>query len=420
MKNVNNVNELNGKEWLKHSINFYEFDEFNVDEIQTEFLKYCYKKRTTGKIMLNDDEIICDEYDFTFKYVKNKDELRKLLKVIYNSSYNSYHIILLDDEVDNNGNLLSKNITNFIEKNNLEYRGKIVIYCKKNKEIKKAFMILNRNQLEENKLDYKNFKIEFDKQKEYVIYSQSKIDKIGLKHPAPYSYIDIEKIINTEKIKNKTILDPFLGVGSTIIGSYKNNKNIGIELNKEYVDLIQERIKYLKIDDLNEKEYRIIKGDCNKEIPKLKENVDIVITSPPYFNILKNKNKGIRHDKSQTRQGIEYYSDSDKDLGNIESYTLYLKTMTNIFKKIYKKMNKNGKFYLIISDFTIDKKETDIHSDMILCMNKAGFKYNGTSFLLQNQKSIYPFGYPYKIVLNHIFQYVIIFEKEEFNGQVNK
>ena len=85
--------------------------------------------------------------------------------------------------------------------------------------------------------------------------------------------------------------------------------------------------------------------------------------------------------------------------------------MEKVFKSAFNKMSKGSKFYLIISDFTINKKETDIHSDMILLMNKAGFTYNTTSYILQNQKAIYPFGYPYKIVLNHIFQYIIIFER---------
>ena len=86
--------------------------------------------------------------------------------------------------------------------------------------------------------------------------------------------------------------------------------------------------------------------------------------------------------------------------------------MTKIFKDTYNKMTRKGKFYLIISDFTINKKEKDIHSDMILCMEKAGYAYSKTSYILQNQKVIYPFGYPYKLVLNHIYQYIIVFEKE--------
>lgn len=409
MELVNNVNNLDGKKWLRNAINFYEIDTFDINKIQKKFYDLCYKKRTSGETFLYQDDYKVSKYDFTFQYVEHYEELEKAFNIIVNSSYNSYHAILVDDEVDNDI-LISKSITEYINKSELEYRGKIIINCKKDNIIKKVFLILNR--LSDIKAtNVKTYKINVDKKSEYVISSKSKIDKIGLKHPAPYSYNDIETLINKENIYNKVILDPFLGIGSTIIGTYKNNYNIGIELNKEYVKLIDERINFLNITDLDQSKYKIINGDSSKEIKKLDQNIDVVITSPPYFNILKNKSKGVRHDKSQTRQGVEYYSELKNDIGNLDEYDAYLKAMKKIFKDSYMKMNKNGKFYLIISDFTIDKKETDIHSDMIMLMNDVGFIYNGTSYILQNQKTIYPFGYPYKIVLNHIYQYIIMFEK---------
>lgn len=408
---VNNVNNLDGKAWLHNAINFYEFETFDLEAIEKKFYDLCFKKRTSGKTFLLNDKYVVDDYDFTFHYNKNFDDICKSMEIIENSSYNSYHIILLDDEVDKDGYLLSKTITKYIIDSGLEYRGKIIINCLDDKCIKKAFMILNR--IEEHKdATFEKFKVKYNKKESFVISSKSKIDKIGLKHPAPYSYNDIESLVNIENIENKIILDPFLGVGSTILGTYKyNNYNIGIELNKDYIKLIDERINFLNFTDLSEDKYEIIKGDSSKEIKKLKSNIDIVITSPPYFNILKNKSKGVRHDNSQARQGVEYYSELKSDIGNLDLYDDYLKVMEKIFKDTYDKMVDGGKYYLIISDFTINKKETDIHSDMILAMNNAGFTYNDTSYILQNQKVIYPFGYPYKIVLNHIFQYVIIFEK---------
>lgn len=409
MELINNVNNLDGKNWLRNAINFYEFKTFDLEEIQKKFYDLCYKKRTSGEIFLINSEYKILNYDFTFQYIHHFEELQKAFDIIINSSYNSYHAILLDDELDNNI-LISKSITEYVEKSGLEYRGKIIVNFKEENKTKKVFLILNRLS-EAKQIKLKKHKINYEKKSEYVISSKSKIDKIGLKHPAPYSYNDIESLIEKENIHGKVILDPFLGIGSTIIGTYKSNYNIGIELNKEYVELIKERIKFLNISDLDDSKYRIISGDSSKEIKKIDQNIDVVITSPPYFNILKNKSKGVRHDKSQTRQGVEYYSELKNDIGNLNEYDAYLKAMGKIFKESFNKMNNGGKFYLIISDFTINKKETDIHSDMIVLMNKAGFTYNGTSYILQNQKAIYPFGYPYKIVLNHIYQYIIIFEK---------
>ena len=303
MELINNVNNLDGKNWLKNAINFYEIDSFDINEIQKKFYDLCYKKRTSGETFLYLDNYKVSKYDFTFQYVHHYDELEKTFNIILNSSYNSYHIILVNDELDD-GLLISKSITEYIENAGLEYRGKIIIYCKNDNVIKKAFLILNRiNEIKSVSIN--KYEINVDKKSEYVISSKSKIDKIGLKHPAPYSYSDIEVLITKENIRNKVILDPFLGIGSTIIGTYKNNYNIGIELNKEYIELIKERIKFLNLTDLDDCKYKIINGDSLKEIKKIDQNIDIVITSPPYFNILKNKNKGVRHDKSQTRQGVE-------------------------------------------------------------------------------------------------------------------
>ena len=160
------------------------------------------------------------------------------------------------------------------------------------------------------------------------------------------------------------------------------------------------------------KDNKIICGDSFVEVKNL-DNFDIVITSPPYFNILKNKSSGVRSDGSQSRQGVEYYSEDDKDVGNIAEYDAYLEAIKSIYKECYKKTNNCGEFYLIISDFTVNKKERDVHSDMINIMNEIGYSYSGTSYIRQNQKVIYPFGYPFKIVLNHIFQYIIKFKKYE-------
>lgn len=361
--------------------------------------------------MLNKDEQIVDDYDFTFKYVKRINDLNTQLNIIKESAYNSYHVIICDDHVIEDV-LISKKITDYIELNKLEYRGKIILYFNDSKMIKQAYLILNRIEKDDSEVMPKDIKPRYSFSSQYVINSKSKIDKIGLKHPAPYSYIDINNICEIEQINNSTILDPFLGVGSTILGTYKNNYNIGIEINKQYIDLIKQRIDFLNIDDLTTEKYKIINGDCLKKISTIKEKINYVITSPPYFNILKNKSKGIRHDNSQSRQGIEYYTDLIDDLGNYDNYNLYLEAMTKLFKKIYKKMDINGEVYLIISDFTIDKKEKDIHSDMIVALNNAGYIYEGTSYILQNQKSIYPFGYPYKLVLNHIYQYIIKFRKD--------
>lgn len=62
------------------------------------------------------------------------------------------------------------------------------------------------------------------------------------KHTAPYPE-KIVSLIENYCIKNKYVLDPFLGSGSTLMYCKKNNiKSIGYEINKKYYDLCVKRI----------------------------------------------------------------------------------------------------------------------------------------------------------------------------------
>lgn len=407
MKYLNKVNQLDGKQWLRNAVNFWRFESYDINMIIDRFVSFCYKDRTESGMIINCKQDVLIKSDFSFTHIKSFDDVELAVKVILNGEYNSYHIVFSESELVDNI-LIAPGLVQKLVRSGIEYRGRIIIQILDVNKVFFSFMFLNRGTKEHDaniqRLSASNLS------EPIIIESKSKIDSIGLKHPAPFSYLDIKKLCNFETIENKIILDPFLGVGSTIIGTYENNINIGIELNKEYIDLIYDRIELLDLSKKALSSSQIIHGDCLDIVPKLNSTFDVVITSPPYFNILKNKTSGVRTDESQTRQGIVYYSDCSKDFGNILIYEDYLLAMKKLFSEILLKISNYGKVYLIISDFTVNKKEMDVHSDFILLMENAGYKYTGTHYILQNQKAIYPFGYPHKIVLNHIYQYIMKFE----------
>jgi len=232
-------------------------------------------------------------------------------------------------------------------------------------------------------------------------------DKEAFKHPAPFLIKDIRKLIRLFTKKNNIVLDPFMGSGTTLIASsLEGRKSIGIDLNKKYCDLAKNRLKKLKLNS-----YKIEKGNSLKLISKLNEKIDYCITSPPYHNILRNKGGGIRADGSQRRQGIEYYSECPNDVGNQKTYNDFLALLGKIMKEVYKKLNKRKYCSVIISDFTVNKKETNAHGDAIKLMKEIGFEFSGAVVLLQNSKPLYPFGYPYAYKINHHHQYILNFRK---------
>ncbi len=414
MKNQNNVNLLDGKNWLRNAVNFWIMDNDDIEAVFERVKSFCYKDRTGVGYIKNtkEQENIIRDSDFSFNCVTSLKTAETALMNVLSGKKKSYHAIYLEEEFIE-GIFIFPYFTKKLIEHDIEYRGKIIISNRENKKLSYILLFLkNCEDVIKTDTSIPKTIIKAHLEPSYVIDTRSKMDKIGLKHPAPFSYIDINKICLKNNINNKTVLDPFLGVGSTIIGAYESNKVLGIELNPDYVDLTYERFELLKIKEQALKNSIIICGDSLEEVKKIDTPIDVIITSPPYFNILKNKTSGVRTDSSQSRQGLEYYSDDSKDIGNCDNYQAYLQAIKNLFADINKIMTDNGEIYLIISDFTINKKETDIHSDCVKLMNDAGYSYCGTSYILQNQKSIYPFGYPYKIVLNHIYQYIIKFKKE--------
>lgn len=234
-----------------------------------------------------------------------------------------------------------------------------------------------------------------------------KMDKIGKIHPAPFSPEDLIFLIKIFTKEGDIVLDPFVGVGSTLISCIDTKRRgIGIDLNPYYIELAKRRIG----NRLFGPDTKLICGNSLKEVKKIK-NIQYCITSPPYHNILKRKGMGIRHDNSQTRQGIKYYSNKKEDLGNQETFEDYLNLLKKVMRDVYRNMEK-GKFCsIVISDFTVDKIEKNVIGYLIESLQNLNFKYCGTLILTQDQKSIYPFGYPYDFVINHTNQYVVTFRR---------
>lgn len=253
--------------------------------------------------------------------------------------------------------------------------------------------------------------------KSYWISEKCKEDKIAYDHPAPFLIKDIEKLISMFTKKGMTVLDPFNGSGTTISAAYNLGRmGYGIDLSKEYIELSIKRFNEKNM--VENKDYIIKHGDSLVEMDKFEDEFfDYVVTSPPYHNILKNKASGLRADKSEkgyrngSRQGIEYYSDNDADLGNQQSFEDFISLLGRIMEKVYRKL-KTGKYCsIIISDFTVDKKEICVQSYIVEMMQRIGFEFVGTTILLQDNKPLYPFGYPYAYKINHHHQNIINFRR---------
>lgn len=156
--------------------------------------------------------------------------------------------------------------------------------------------------------------------------------QIERQHTAPISFTDVSRLVRFFTKSGDVVLDPFVGVGSTLKACAVEGRNgIGFELNPRYAELAEERLR-VEVKDmfssLVTQDVRV--GDARELIKNVPDNsLDLVVTSPPYWNILHK----IDHKAKQEREVHDLdtkYSEDERDLGNIHEYEVSLEGLASI------------------------------------------------------------------------------------------
>jgi DNA modification methylase len=238
--------------------------------------------------------------------------------------------------------------------------------------------------------------------------------KIEKEHPAPFSYTDVSRLIRFFTKKGALVLDPFVGIGSTLKAcALEGRKGIGIELNPRFANLARERLTneindmFATVDD-----QQVIEGDSRIVLKTLKPNsVDFVVTSPPYWSILKKKED---HKVKQERlaSGLaKDYGDDVRDLGNVENYDEFLEELGKILGQCINTLKPGKYMAVIVSDFRDKSRFLMFHADLARELEKRGVEMRGLKVLYQRHKKIFPYGYPYSYVPNIHNQFILVLQK---------
>lgn len=235
-------------------------------------------------------------------------------------------------------------------------------------------------------------------------------------HPAVFPISLPKHFIQLFTHEGELVLDPFVGIGTTMIAARDLNRNgVGFDLKKEYVDYASNRLSQNAFGTNRQ----VLVNDDAMNIPEYleRETVSLSITSPPYANMLNHPrlNKSIRGNMRQNEHYLktQQYSNDVRDLGRM-NHNQYSEKLTAIYQGIYPLMKKKAHVVINVNDVWENNTRFATHVYVINAIEKAGFEFRNTIMWdkrnLVNNVGI--FGWPNNyITLGTTMEFILDFWK---------
>jgi DNA modification methylase len=233
-------------------------------------------------------------------------------------------------------------------------------------------------------------------------------------HPSPKPPQLMSKIIQFFSKKGGWVLDPFMGVGGTLLGAALCERHAaGIDLDERYIEA------YTQVCTREHLAPQVtIHGDARavaalvRAQPGLPAQFDLLLTDPPYGNMLAREQTGEK--KKRTGQSDPTpFTDQAADLGNLP-LAEFLAALREVIASSLALLKPKG--YCIV--FCKDIQPTPAHHNMLHAdvveelLKIEGLAFKGYKIWYDKTPNLYPFGYPFSFVANQLHQYILIFRKE--------
>jgi DNA modification methylase len=235
-------------------------------------------------------------------------------------------------------------------------------------------------------------------------------EEAQLGHPAIFPLQLAQRLIECfTTADDTTILDPFAGVGTTVVAANRMNKaGIGIELSAKFCEIAEKRLSQRDLFASQSSASRIYRDDARNLLKYVKlASADMVITSPPYWDILIQK-------RTADYKAVRHYGDAQTDLGKIGDYNEFLDALVEVFRLVFKALKPNKYCAVVVMDLRKKDRFFPYHADLAQRLSEqVGFIYDDV--IVWDRRHEYnnmrPLGYPYVFRVNKAHEYVLIFKK---------
>lgn len=222
-------------------------------------------------------------------------------------------------------------------------------------------------------------------------------------HPATYSPTMVSEFINFFTKEGDTVLDPFSGIGSTLVACKRTGRiGYGIELNPKYFEIIKKRVPEFKD--------HIYNMDCRRLDELLLPKINYSISSPPYWDMLNRSTDGFKKEREELGLDVSY-SAEENDLGNISDYDDFLREACLVYLKMYDILSDGAYITIIVKNVKKGGKLYPLAWDMARILGKK-YVLKDEKIWIQDKIGLSPYGYPNSWASNILHHYCLILRKE--------
>jgi len=234
-------------------------------------------------------------------------------------------------------------------------------------------------------------------------------------HPAVFPIALPIKCIKLFTHQGELVIDPFAGIGTTLLAAQDLNRNaVGFDLKKEYIDIAKSRIAQGSLLNTTQ---QIPIGDDARNIPQyLQENtVALAVTSPPYSRFLDKPrlNKSMRGDLRNNKHylTVQQYSQDPNDIGTLEPIA-FSKALGEIYRGILPLLRPKAHCVIDINDLWWENKRIPTHVYVVEALTNVGYELR--NILIWDRRNLVNrvgiFGWPNNYIkLGTTFEYILDF-----------
>ncbi len=197
-------------------------------------------------------------------------------------------------------------------------------------------------------------------QKSWFSHNPPPRNKDVLRHPAKFPETLAQEFIEFFTKSGQVVFDPMVGTGSTLLACLRSGRSgFGLELNPAYAEIARELIdeeRELLGPPASELHVEVIDGDAADLQSLNLPQIDYVLTSPPYWDILHARGAETQRQRRDSSELDVTYSDDPADLGNIADYDEFLDRLVQIYTNL--KSYLRPRSYLTVILKNVKKKGT--------------------------------------------------------------